>query len=120
MSEVQTAARTVKTLADKIAETVAKIEQLNTKLAELRSQEEAEAALAGVSAGYVVTLEAGRAETRRTVEGTVLAVYEVEGKRKVKVIAGEGAGVELFEVEVSRLLSARDPSAAQVCEDAAE
>ena len=115
MSEVQTV-RTVKTLAEKIEAAEAKLANAQKVLDDLRAQSEAEARLAGVSAGYVVSLEVGRAETRRTVSGTVLAAYDVDGKRKVKVLVGAGAEAELFEAEVSKLLSAEDPAAADTAE----
>lgn len=109
MSEVQT--RTVKTLADKIAAATIKRDEAQVKLDELLAQQAAEAALADVNTGYVVSFEQGRAETKRTVTGTVLAAYDADGKRKVKVLAGEGATSELFEVEVAKLLSSAAPAA---------
>lgn len=114
MSEVQAAAkvRVVLTRAEKIAQYEEKAAALIAQANELRAEQAREDALQSVGAGFVVSFEAGRAETRRTVEGNVLAAYEIDGKRKVKVLAGEGADAELFEVEVSKLLSAVDPTPA--------
>lgn len=116
MTEATT--RTVKTLADKIAAAQVKRDAAQATLDQLVKQQEAEAALADVTAGYTVSFEAGRAETKRTVTGNVLAAYETDGKRKVKVLAGEGAEAELFEIEVSKLVSAEAPgSAVEQAED---
>lgn len=110
MSEVQT---TVAVAVRKVLSRDEKIDQLESKAAEflakaqeLRAEAAKEEALRSVGAGTVVSFEAGRAETRRTVSGAVLAAYDVDGKRKVKVLVGEGAEAELFEVEVSKLVSA--------------
>jgi len=115
MSEVQTAAvakvRIVLTRAEKIAQFEEKAAAFLAQANDLREEQAREDALQNVGSGFTVTFEAGRAETRRTVSGNVIAAYDVDGKRKVKVLAGEGAAAELFEVEVSKLLSAVDNTA---------
>lgn len=119
MTQVTT--RTVKTLAEKIADALAKVEAAQAQYDALVKQRDQEAALANVTQGYVVTFEQGRAETKRTVTATVLApAYDVGGKLKVKAIAGEGASTELFEVEVAKLLSAEAPVVAEPEADAVD
>lgn len=118
MTNATTNVRTVKTLAEKIEAQRVVVANATAKLDELVKQEQAEQALANVAPGFVVTFNQGRAETLRTVTATVISpVYEVEGKRKIKATAGEGASFELFEVELSKLLSANAPTAEPVGED---
>lgn len=105
MSEVQTAAvakakLTGQALADKYrADAATLISKANAIEAGLA----AEAALANIGAGAIVSFEFGRAETRHSVTGSVIAAYDKDGKRYVKVIAGEGVDTKLYEVEVSKL-----------------
>lgn len=105
MSEVQTAAvvRVALTRDEKIAKLEKQVADAQAKIAELRDGARKEEALQNIGTGTVVSFQAGRAETRRTVSGTVLAAYD-EGKvRKVKVLVGAGADAELFAVAVSQL-----------------
>lgn len=108
MTEVNTAVavRKVLTRDEKIAQFEQKAVEFTTKANELREAARKEEALRSVGAGTVVSFKAGRADTLRTVSGSVLAAYDVDGKRKVKVLVGEGAEAELFEVEVSKLTGA--------------
>lgn len=112
MSEAQAVAavvRKVLTRAEKIEKAESQIKALAAQVAELRAEETKEQALQSIGAGAKVTFKAGRADTLRTVGGVVLAAYDADGKRKVKVLAGEGAEAELFEVAVSALLTAELP-----------
>lgn len=109
-----TTTRTVKTLADKLAAAIDARNKLNEKITELEAKVAAEAAMANVAPGYLVTLQVGRAETRRTVAGSVIARFEDEkGIDRVKVLCGTGAETELFEVAVTALDSAEAPAAAE-------
>lgn len=123
MTEVNTAVavaavvRKVLTRDEKIAQFEQKAAEFVTKANELREEARKEEALRSVGAGTVVSFKAGRADTLRTVSGSVLAAYDVDGKRKVKVLVGEGAEAELFEVEVSKLTAAELDVAEPVAED---
>ena len=86
-----------------------RIESIDRKIAELQAKRQqiidapepvakAKPAPVEVNVGETVDVEVGRGETRRTVSGTVLAVYENKaGQRKVKVLAGEGADTQVVE-----------------------
>lgn len=96
--------------------TQTKIDNLTTKIEELTNQRDdllcklaREEALQNVGICDVVSLQAGRGETRRIVVGTVLAVYEDEktGKR-VKVLTGAGVDTELFDITVSQVISVQE------------
>lgn len=126
MSEVQTAVavaavvRKVLTRDEKIEQFESKAAEFLSKANELREEARKEEALRSVGAGTEVSFEVGRAETRRTVSGNVLAAYDIDGKRKVKVLVGEGADAELFEVEVSKLLAAKLEEAEPVVTEAVD
>lgn len=86
-----------------------RIESIDRKIAELQAKRQqiidapepvakAKAEPVAVNVGETVYVEVGRGETRRTLSGTVLAVYENKvGQRKVKVLAGEGADTQVVE-----------------------
>jgi hypothetical protein len=115
MSEAQAVAtpvavvRKVLTRDEQIAQYQEKADELLAKAEKLIEEGRKEEALQSIGAGVKVSFEVGRAETRREVSGVVLAAYDVSGKRKVKALVGEGAEAELFEVEVSKLISAELP-----------
>lgn len=90
----------------KISNLTAKIRELNEQRDALMEQRAREEALQNVDICDVVSLQAGRGETRRVVVGTVLAVYEDDktGKR-VKVLAGAGVDTELFDITVTQVIS---------------
>ena len=96
--------------------TQTKIDNLTTKIEELTIQRDdllgklaREEALQNVSIGDVVSLHAGRGETRRVVVGNVIAVYEDDktGKR-VKVMVGIGADTQLLDTAVGQIISVQD------------
>lgn len=103
MTEATVATRKVLTVAEKIAQLQARIAADTAKLAELESAEAAKAAFANVGAGDTVVFTLGRAETKRTLTGSVIARGEVDGKDVVKVIAGEGLDTAVYQVKVSDL-----------------
>lgn len=100
MSKITAAIATVK---DQIA-------KLQEKLAELVKQEAAEALVAVLGAGYVVSFKVGRAETRREVTGVVLGRGPVKDVDSVRVSVGEGLEAELYTVPVTQLLSIEAPA----------
>lgn len=104
MSKIAAAIATVK---DQIA-------KLQEKLAELVKQEAAEALVAVLGAGYVVSFKVGRAETRREVTGVVLGRGLVKDVDSVRVSVGEGLEAELYTVPVTQLLSIEAPDTAKV------
>lgn len=94
--KVLTPAEQVKKFYDLSAEYLTKAKALEAKLA-------AESAFANVGAGDVVVFTLGRAETKRTLTGSVIARGEVDGKDVVKIIAGEGLNTAVYQVPVSQL-----------------
>lgn len=89
-----------------VKEQIAKLEE---KLVELVKQEAAEALVAVLGAGYVVSFKVGRAETRREVTGVVLGRGLVKDVDSVRVSVGEGLEAELYTVPVTQLLSIEAP-----------
>lgn len=90
------------TKEERIAAIDEKIAELQAKRERIQNEEErqpkAKAAPIEVNVGETVNVDIGRGETRRTVTGTVLAVFEnAAGQRKVKVLAGEGVDAQLVE-----------------------
>ena len=120
MTEQTAAARKVLTTAEKIAQLQARIDADTKKLAELVFAEAAKAAFTNVKAGDIVTFTLGRAETKRTLTGSVLARGEADGKDVVKVIAGEGLATAVYQVEVSKLDSVGPDQEATKAEAPAE
>lgn len=117
MTEATVATRKVLTTAEKIAQLQARIEADTKKLAELVAAEAAKAAFTNVKAGDTVTFTMGRAETKRTLSGSVIARGEADGKDVVKVIAGEGLATAVYQVEVSKLDSVGGAQAEAPAED---
>lgn len=83
----------------------ARIAADTTKLAELEAAEASGNALANLVTGDVVEFMFGRGETRKQRAGVVRAVYEVEGKKRIKVLAGEGADEELLVIAPDALVA---------------
>lgn len=104
MTEVnQAAARKVLTRDEKIEQYESKAAEFLTKANELRREAEAEQALANLGAGATVEFDLGRAETKRTLVGSIIAIGEADGKRVAKVISGEGLATAVYQVPVSGL-----------------
>ncbi|WYW03881.1 hypothetical protein SaviPeeda_00013 [Pseudomonas phage vB_PpuP-SaviPeeda] len=103
MTEATVATRKVLTSVEKIAQLEARIAADTAKLAELQAEVANKAAFENVGAGDVVVFTLGRAETKRTLKGSVIARGEVDGKDVVKVIAGEGLATAVYQVKVSEL-----------------
>lgn len=96
--------RAVKTRAEQIAAIDEQVTKLTERRNELVAEGEREEQLKNIGAGTVVSFEHGRGNTRRTLSGSVITAYDDgKGVRKVKVLAGEGADANLYDVEVSRL-----------------
>lgn len=112
-------------LAEKIERLTNDIAVKQGQLRDLVRQQEAEAAFASVGTGDVVEFKVGRADTRRTLRGSVLARAEVEGVDVVQVIAGEGLDTAVYRVKVAELTAVNpvpeetDAAAAAVDEDQA-
>lgn len=105
MTEATVATRRVLTTEEKIAKLQARIAKDTAALASLQNAESVAAAFANVKAGDLVTFVLGRAETKRTLSGSVIARGDVDGKDVVKVIAGVGLETAVYQVEVSKLAS---------------
>ena len=104
MTEVTVAAtRKVLTTEEKIAQLQARIAKDTAALDVLVNGAAIAAAFANVKAGDTVTFTLGRAETKRTLSGSVIARGDADGKDVVKVIAGEGLATAVYQVEVSKL-----------------
>lgn len=83
---------------------VAKFEALRTSLQELADELNSIDALAAVDVGSKVVVTIGRAETLRTVEGTVIGVREDEdGSKAYKVQYGEGFDADVAVVKGNKL-----------------
>lgn len=83
---------------------VAKFEALRTSLQELADELNSIDALAAVDVGSKVVVTIGRAETLRTVEGTVIGVREDEdGSKAYKVQYGEGFDADIAVVKGNKL-----------------
>lgn len=108
--KVLTPAEQVKKFYDLSADYLSKAKALEAKL-------NAEAAFANVGAGDVVVFTLGRAETKRTLTGSVIARGEVDGKDVVKIIAGEGLNTAVYQVPVSQL-DAVNPATAETAVEA--
>jgi len=104
------AQRKVLTPAEKIAQLEARIAKDTEALAELRKAEAAKAAFANVGAGDTVEFKVGRAETRRTLRGSVIARAVVDSVDVVQVIAGEGLDTAVYRVKVAELVSVNPPA----------
>lgn len=113
MTEVTVATRRVLTTEEKIAQLQARIAKDTAALDVLVNGAAIAAAFANVKAGDTVTFTLGRAETKRTLSGSVIARGEVDGKDVVKVIAGEGLATAVYQVEVSKLDSVGDAPVAE-------
>ena len=79
-----------------------KIAELQQKLQELidspEPQAKAKKVEVPVEVGQSYDFEYGRGETKAVYNGTVLAVFEKNGARKVKFLTGEGADAQVLEV----------------------
>lgn len=79
-----------------------KIAELQQKLQELidspEPQAKAKKVEVEVEVGSKYDFEYGRGETKTIYNGTVLAVFEKNGARKVKFLTGEGADAQVLEV----------------------
>lgn len=115
-AQVPVAARKVLTLAEKIVRAEATLAKAKSDLFALTAQRDAEAAFANVAAGDTVAFTLGRAETKRTLKGSVIARGDVDGADSVKVIAGEGLATAVYLVKVSAL-DAVNPPAEQPAEE---
>lgn len=115
----QAQARRVLTTAEKIEQLEQRIAKDTKAVADLRAAEAAKAAFANVGAGDTVEFKVGRADTRRTLRGSVLARAEVEGVDVVQVIAGEGLDTAVYRVKVAEL-TAVNPTAEAAAEPAVE
>lgn len=121
------AARKALTLDEKIAKAQATLDKAKADLFSLTAQRDAAAAFANVAAGDTVVFTLGRAETKRTLTGSVIARGEVDGADSVKVIAGEGLNTAVYLVKVSALdavnpvaVAAEEPVAETVAESGVE
>lgn len=83
----------------------ARIAADTTKLTEMEAAAAAGNALANLSSGDVIEFLFGRGETRKQRAGVVRAVYEVDGKKRIKVLAGEGADEELLVIAPDALVA---------------
>lgn len=79
-----------------------KIAELQAKLEELRNAPEPKAKAqrveVQVEVGQQYDFEYGRGDNKAVFNGTVLAVFEKNGSRKVKFLTGEGADAQVLEV----------------------
>jgi hypothetical protein len=79
-----------------------KIAELQAKLEELRNAPEPQAKAkkveVQVEVGQQYDFEYGRGDNKAVFNGTVLAVFEKNGSRKVKFLTGEGADAQVLEV----------------------
>ncbi|QPB11263.1 hypothetical protein [Providencia phage PSTNGR1] len=79
-----------------------KIAELQAKLEELRNAPEPKAKAqrveVQVEVGSKYDFEYGRGDSKTVFNGTVLAVFEKNGARKVKFLTGEGADAQVLEV----------------------
>lgn len=79
-----------------------KIAELQAKLEELRNAPEPKAKAqrveVQVEVGQQYDFEYGRGDNKAVFNGTVLAVFEKNGARKVKFLTGEGADAQVLEV----------------------
>lgn len=113
-------ARKVLTAAEKIEQLKARIAKDTETLAELVAAEAAKEAFANVGAGDTVEFKVGRAETRRTLRGSVIARAVVDSVDVVQVIAGEGLDTAVYRVKVAELVSVNAPVAEPVAEQPAD
>jgi hypothetical protein len=90
----------------------ARIAADTAKLTELEAAAAAGNAMANLASGDVIEFMFGRGETRKQRAGVVRAVYEVDGKKRIKVLAGEGADEELLVITPDAIVA--------VAEDIAE
>lgn len=118
--QTQATARRVLTTAEKIEQLELRIAKDTQAVADLRAAETAKAAFANVGAGDTVEFKVGRADTRRTLRGSVLARAEVEGVDVVQVIAGEGLETAVYRVKVAELVSVNAPATEPAAEEPAE
>lgn len=94
-----------------------KIAELQAKLEELRNAPEptvrAKRAEVVVNVGETRDFEYGRGDNKKVLTGQVLAVYEKNGSKKVKFLAGEGADAQVLEVFAHAVqeVNAEDPLA---------
>lgn len=103
---VQAKRKPARTKEDRIARVDEQLAELQAKRIRIESEEERvskpKAEPVEVNVGETVNVEIGRGETRRTVSGQVLAVFDnAAGQRKVKVLAGEGVEAQLVEAFAS-------------------
>jgi hypothetical protein len=105
MTEVNQAApaRKVLTRDEKIAAYYDQSAAALSKAKALEAERDAEQALANLAAGSTVEFDLGRAETKRTLRGSIIAIGEVDGKSVAKVISGEGLATAVYQVPVAGL-----------------
>lgn len=112
MTEATVAPKKVLTTAEKIQKFYDLSAEYLSKAKALEAEVAAVAAFTNVGAGDIVTFNQGRAETLRTLTGSVLARGVVDGKDVVNVIAGEGLDTKIYQIKVSDLKSVNpDPEA---------
>lgn len=120
---VQAKRKPARTKAERIARVDEQIAELQAKRIRIEQEEERvskpKAEPVEVNVGEVVNVEIGRGETRRTVSGQVLAVFDnAAGQRKVKVLAGEGVDAQLVEAFASAVSKDSEDSGVTVDFDA--
>jgi hypothetical protein len=106
---VAVAKRRVLTTAEKISQLEERIKKDTAVLAALQAEAAADAALADVNEGYTVTFDLGRADTKRTLTGKVIARGLINDKDSVKVLVGTGIDANVYSVAVSTLSAAVAP-----------
>jgi hypothetical protein len=121
MTEVTVATRKTLTVAEQIAKFLDLSATYLSKAKALEAKVAAESAFTNVGAGDTVTFTLGRAETKRSLTGSVIARGEVDGKDVVKVIAGEGLATAVYQIAVSAIDSVGVPAVVEaVDQDAAD
>jgi hypothetical protein len=73
------------------------------KIAELKASIKAAALVANLAEGDIVTYPFGRGETRKTYTGKVAWVGDTDKGKKVKVLVGEGADLDVHVIDIGAI-----------------
>jgi hypothetical protein len=94
-----------KSQQEQIAALETRIAADTAKLAELKAAVKAAALVANLAKDDIVTYPFGRGETRKSYTGVVAAVYETDKGKKVKVLVGEGADLDVHVIDIGAITS---------------
>lgn len=105
MTEVNQAVATRKVLTrdEKIVQFYERSAEYLSKAKALEAERDAESKLANLGASDTVEFDLGRAETKRTLVGSIIAIGEVDGKQVAKVISGTGLDTAVYQIPVASL-----------------